>query len=59
MGARTGEAVVVPLPTVERSCWSCVHSRVGGPLTICTLTGEPLLDERSAAAECDEFTSQD
>lgn len=60
--ANGAEARVIALPVKAPeppSCWTCKNARFGGPLTICAIVGESILDERSAAADCDEYEPEE
>lgn len=55
----TAEIIEFPKPSPPPSCWVCKHARFGGPLTVCSLVGESIIDERSVAAECEDFEERE
>ena len=61
MGDGASGARVIPLPVEERvkSCWVCKHAQFGGPLTVCRLVGEQIIDERGVAAECEDYEERE
>jgi len=42
-----------------KSCWVCKHAQFGGPLTVCRLVGEQIIDERGVAAECEDYEERE
>lgn len=56
--ASGAEAVVIQLHPAT-TCFTCQHAQFGGPLTHCTIFGELILDERSAASDCEAYEEQE
>lgn len=48
-------AEVIKFPSVERDCRNCENAAEGPRGTFCLVFVEMILDERTAAADCDVY----